>query len=208
MPANPPEPVIYASYLQQPSRYRAPWANLQGGMLFLMRGAGDPDSLISLARQAGADIDPDRPLVSPSTVESHMRNATGEFRYYVVLVSVFAAVAMVLAAIGGEGGVAYAVSQRTREIGIRRALGADRREVIQLISRRAFALFGAGLVGGVIGALLVTRFIASRLWGVSPPHPAPFAGVSAILVVVALIACIAPARRALAVDPTIALRTE
>ena len=206
--AAPPEPVIYASYLQQPSRYRAPWAGLFGQMTFMMRGAGDPDRLIPGARQAVADIDPDRPLVGPSTVEAHMRNATGKFRYFVLLVSVFAGLATLLAAIGTYGVMAYSVSLRTREIGIRRALGAGRLEVIMLIGRRALALVGSGLVCGVVGALLLTRLIASQLWGVTPTDPATFAGVSLLLVGVALIACIAPARRALAVDPTIALRTE
>jgi len=206
--AAPPEPVIYASYLQQPSRYRAPWAGLFGQMTFMMRGAGDPDRLIPGARQAVADLDPDRPLVGPSTVEAHMRNATGKFRYFVLLVSVFAGLATLLAAIGTYGVMAYSVSLRTREIGIRRALGAGRLEVIMLIGRRALALVGSGLVCGVVGALLLTRLIASQLWGVTPTDPATFAGVSLLLVGVALIACIAPARRALAVDPTIALRTE
>jgi ABC-type antimicrobial peptide transport system permease subunit len=135
-----------------------------------------------------------------------MRNATGKFRYFVLLVSVFAGVATLLAAIGTYGVMAYSVSLRTREIGIRRALGAGRVEVIGLIGRRALALVGSGLVCGVAAALLLTRLIASQLWGVTPTDPATFIGVSLLLVGVALVACIAPARRALAVDPTIALR--
>jgi predicted permease len=206
--ARPAEPVIYASYLQQPPRYRAPWVNLFGQMTFIMRAAGDPDGLIPLARQALAGIDPDRPVARPATVESHMRNATGQFRYFVLLISVFAGVATLLAAIGTYGVMAYSVNLRTREIGIRRALGAGRVEVIMMIGRRALALVGSGLVCGVAGALLFTRLIASRLWGVSPTDPATFVGVSLLLVAVAIVACIAPARRALAVDPTTALRTE
>jgi putative ABC transport system permease protein len=205
---GPPEPVIYASYLQQPSRYRAPWAGLFGQMTFMMRRAGDADGLIPLARQAVADVDPDRPLAGVSTVEARMRNATGKFRYFVLLVSVFAGIATLLAAIGTYGVMAYSVSLRTREIGIRRALGAGRIEVVVLIGRRALALVGGALICGVAGALLLTRLIASQLWGVTPTDPATFIGVSLLLVGVALIACIAPARRALAVDPTVALRAE
>jgi putative ABC transport system permease protein len=206
--AGPPEPVIYASYLQQPSRYRAPWAGLFGQMTFMLRRAGDADGLMALARQAVADVDPDRPLAGLSTVEARMRNATSKFRYFVLLVSVFAALATLLAAIGTYGVMAYSVSLRTREIGIRRALGAGRSEVVMLIGRRALALVGAALVCGVAGALLLTRLIASQLWGVTPTDPATFIGVSLLLVGVALAACIAPARRALAVDPTVALRAE
>ena len=205
--ANPAEAVIYASYLQQPPRYRAPWAALQGQMLFMVRGR-DPDSLIPSLRSAVGEIDPKRAGINATTVESGMRNANGQFRYYVILVSIFAAVATLLAAIGTYGVMAYAVNLRIRELGIRRALGADRREVIALIGRRALALIGSGLVGGVVGAIVFARLIASRLWGVTPTDPATFAGVSAILVLTAAVACIAPVRRALRVDPTIALRSE
>ena len=199
--ADPPEPVVYASYLQQPSHYRAPWIGLLGQMMFVVRSTRDPDGLIPLARQAVSTIDPDRSVIDPSTFESHMHNATGQFRDYVLLVSVFASVALLLAAIGTYGVMAYAVSLRTREIGIRRALGAGRREVIVLIGLRAMALVGSGLVAGLVGALLLTRLIASRLWGVTPTDPATLAGVSLLLVSVALIACVAPVRRALSVDP-------
>jgi putative ABC transport system permease protein len=205
--ALPPEPVIYASYLQQPPRYRAPWAGLVGQMTFMLRSA-DPDRLIPAARQALAEIDPDRPITGPSTVVSNMRNATGRFRYFVLLMAVFAGVATLLAAIGTYGVMAYSVNLRIREIGIRRALGAGRTEVIMLVGRRALALVGSGLVCGVIAALLLTRLISSQLWGVTPTDPATFIGVSLLLAGVAFVACLAPARRALGVDPTIALRTD
>jgi ABC-type antimicrobial peptide transport system permease subunit len=163
---------------------------------------------VPAARQAVAEIDPTRPLVSISTVEQHMRNAVGKFRYYVLLVVVFAGTATLLAAIGTYGVMAYSVSQRTREIGIRRALGAGPREIVALVGRRAMALVAAGLVAGIAGALVLTRLIASQLWGVTPTDPATFAGVSVLLTVVAMLACVLPARRAMAVDPTIALKSE
>jgi predicted permease len=206
--AEPAQPVIYASYLQQPSRYRGPWGGLFGQMTFMVRGTGDPLSLVPAARRAVADIDSTRPLVNISTVEQHMSAAMGKFRYFVLLVAVFACTATLLAAIGTYGVMAYAVSQRTREIGIRRALGAGTREIVLLVGRRALWLIGVGLACGLAGAWALTRLIASQLWGVTPTDPATFVGVSLLLVGVALGACAVPARRALAVDPTIALRSE
>jgi ABC-type antimicrobial peptide transport system permease subunit len=139
---------------------------------------------------------------------SHLRAGTGKFRSFVWLVSVFAAVATLLAAIGTYGVMAYSVNQRTREIGIRRALGAGRREIVALVGRRALAFVAVGLVAGLAGALALTRLIASQLWGVTPTDPVTFAGVSVLLVAVALVACVIPARRALSVDPTLALRND
>ena len=137
-----------------------------------------------------------------------MSNAMAKFRYSVVLVGVFAGMATLLAAIGTYGVMAYTVSQRTREIGIRRAMGAGPREIIGFVGRRALTLVAAGLVAGLAGALALTRLIASQLWGVTPTDPATFAAVSLVLAGVAVVACIGPVRRALAVDPTIALRSE
>jgi hypothetical protein len=104
-------------------------------------------------------------------MESHMRAATGRVRSFVWLVSVFAAVAALLAAIGTYGVMSYTVSQRTREIGIRRALGAGSREVVALVGRRALACVAAGLIAGLLTALALTRLIASQLWGVTPTDP-------------------------------------
>ena len=199
--AEDPQPVIYASYRQQPSRYRAPWAGLFGQMLFMIRPAGDPVAIVPSVRSAIADLQPDRPLVNVTTMESHMRAAMGRFRSYVWLVSVFAMTATLLAAIGTYGVMAYTVSQRTREIGIRRVLGAGPREIIALVGRRALAFVIAGLVVGLASAFALTRLIESQLWGVTPTDPATFAGVSLLLVAVALAACVLPVRRALSVDP-------
>jgi putative ABC transport system permease protein len=206
--AEDPQPVIYASYLQQPSRYRAPWAGLFGQMLFMIRPAGDPSEIMAAARRAIAEIDPQRPLVDVSTIESHMRAATGQFRSFVWLVGVFAAVAALLAGIGTYGVMAYTVSQRTREIGIRRALGAGPREIVALVGRRAVICVAGGLILGLASALALTRFIASQLWGVSPTDPVTFIGVSVLLVAIAGAACVLPAQRALSVEPTSALRCD
>lgn len=206
--AGEPQPVMYASYLQQPSRYRAPWVGLFGQMLFMIRPAGDPATVMADARTAIAQLDPKQPLVNVSTMNSHMRAATGQFRSFVWLVSVFAGVAALLAAIGTYGVMAYTVNQRTREIGIRRALGAGPREIVGLVGRRALLCVAGGLIAGLGGALALTRLIAARLWGVTPTDPVTFASVSILLVAIALVACVPPARRALSVDPTIALRND
>jgi predicted permease len=206
--ADDPQAVVYASFLQQPSRYRAPWAGLLGSMTFMLRAAGDPAAIVPAARLAVAEVEPDRPLAEVSTVVTHMNRATAKFRDFVLLVGVFAAAAMLLAAVGTYGVMVFTVSQRTREIGIRRALGAGTGQIVELVGRRALVLVGVGLAGGWVGALALTRLIASQLWGVTPTDPVTYAAVSALLVGVACVACVIPVRRALAVDPTIALRNE
>ena len=200
--------MVYASFLQQPTRYRAPWAGLPGSMTFLLRASGNPAALIPAARRAVAEIEPNRPLASVSTVDSNLRTGRAKFRYSVVLVGVFAAMATLLAAIGTYGVMSYTVSQRTREIGIRRAMGAGPREIIAFVGRRALILIAVGVAGGIAGALALTHLIASQLWGLRPTDPATFAVVSVVLAGVGVIACIGPVRRAIRVDPTIALRAE
>jgi putative ABC transport system permease protein len=123
-------------------------------------------------------------------------------------VGVFALTAAVLAGIGTYGVMAYVVSLRTHEIGIRRALGAGRRDIVALVGRRALLCVAGGLGIGLAGALLMTPLIESQLWGVRATDPTTFAAVSALLAGIALAAAAIPARRALAVDPTVALKHE
>jgi putative ABC transport system permease protein len=125
-----------------------------------------------------------------------------------MLLGLFAFVATLLAAVGIYGIMAYAVEQRTREIGIRMALGADGWRVLRLMIRQAIWMTAAGLALGLGGALALTRFISSELWEVQSTDPATFVGVSLLLIAVALLACLVPTRRAVQVDPTIALRYE
>lgn len=202
------EPVIYASYLQQPSRYRGPWGGMFGQMTFVVRHSGDPISLVPAVRRAVAEVDPNRALASVATADQLLDSQMQGFRDYAIVLGVFAFTATMLAAIGVYGVMAYTVTQRTREIGIRKALGADRREVVALVGRRALGLVVTGLVLGLTGSLALTRLIASQLWGVTPTDPATFAVVSLLLGCVALLACLVPALRAVAVDPTVALRSE
>jgi putative ABC transport system permease protein len=129
-------------------------------------------------------------------------------RFNLFLLVLFAALALGLAAVGIYGVLAFGVSRRSREIGIRLALGARPRDVLRLVVRQGMQLVIAGVLLGIAGALALTRLMASLLYGVSPTDPATFAVVSALLTMVALIACYFPARRAMRVDPMVALRVE
>ena len=203
-----PRPVIYASYLQQAERYQGPNANMFGNMTFLIRSSGDPMTLVPAVRQAVSEIDPGRALSDVVSVDDFLGNQLQTKQRYVTMLGVFAFVATLLAAIGIYGVMAYSVAQRTREIGVRMALGASARDIVLSVGRQALVLIAAGLVLGLAGSFALTRLIASQLWGVTATDPATFAGVTLLLVFVALMACFVPARRAARVDPTVALRSE
>ena len=203
-----PQPVIYASYLQQSPEYRGPIANMFGQMTFLLRTSGDPMSLVPEARRAVADVDPDHAITRIQTMEQFWDGGLRYRSYLASVLGIFAFVATILAAIGIYGVMAYSVAQRTREIGIRMALGASPRRVLAVVGRRAVVLISFGMLLGLAGSMALSRLIASQLWGIQPTDPATFAGVSLLLVMVALTASFVPARRATRVDPTEALRTE
>jgi ABC-type lipoprotein release transport system permease subunit len=201
-------PVIYASYLQQSPAYRGPSGNMFGQMTFLLRSSADPMSLVPAARKAVAEVDPDRAITKIQTMEQYWGSGMRDKRYLVSVLGVFAFVATLLATIGIYGVMAYSVAQRTREIGIRMALGASPHEILALIGGRAAILISFGMLLGLAGSLGLSRLIASQLWGIQPTDPKTFIGVSLMLIAVALLACFIPARRAIRVDPTEALRTE
>jgi len=203
-----PQPVIYASYLQQSPAYRGPIANMFGQMTFLLRTSGDPLSLVPAARSSVADVDPDHAITRIQTMEQYWGGGMRDKRILAAVLGVFAFVATILAAIGIYGVMAYSVAQRTREIGIRMALGANPHKILALIGGRAAILISMGVLLGLAGSLALSQLIASQLWGIQPTDPATFTGVSLLLIAVALVACFLPARRAIRVDPTEALRTE
>ena len=203
-----PTPVLYASYLQQPVYYPQPGSNMFGRMTFMIRSAGDPMSLLPAARRVMAEVDPGRPLASVATMEQQLGAVVPQRGYFVFAVTGFALLATLLAAIGIYGVTAYSVAQRTREIGIRVALGARTREVVLLVGGRAFSLVLLGLSAGLAGSLVLTRLLQSQLWGVTPTDPLTFASVIALLALVALAAAFFPVRRATSVNPTVALRCE
>jgi putative ABC transport system permease protein len=203
-----PEPIVYASYLQQPTRWRAPWRALFHDMTFVVRTSGDPLSIAPAAQHAVAAIDPDLPVANIGTVRQRLDAAMLRFRYVVVLVTAVAGTAIALAAVGVYGMMAGAVSERTREIGVRKSLGAAPRQIVLLVARRAGAMVGAGLALGIGAALVFTRLVAPQLWGVGPDDPMTYAIASLLLVGIAGLACLLPARHAVGVDPARTLRSE
>jgi putative ABC transport system permease protein len=212
VPMNPQQkaqqPAIYVPFFQTGPNSIGTMNFLRFQLTFLLRTEGDPASLLPALRQAVGEIDRNRPLGDPRTLESYLAEQLQYPRYYSMLLGLFAFVATLLAAVGIYGIMAYAVEQRTREIGIRMALGADGWRVLRLVVRQAIWITAAGLALGLGGAMALTRFISSELWEVQSMDPATFAGVSLLLIAVALLACLVPTRKAVQVDPAIALRSE
>jgi predicted permease len=173
-----------------------------------VRTAGEPKDLIAAIRHETQALDQNLPLYNVRTFIDLRAEAMSQERIIATLSSVFGLLALLLASIGLYGVMAYAVARRTREIGIRLALGAQNRDVLKLVIRQGMALVAVGLAIGLAGALVLTRFIAGQLYGVGTNDPATFATISLLLTAVALVACYLPARRATKVDPMIALRSE
>ena len=179
-----------------------------GGMTFAVRTAGDPNRALPAVRAAIHGIDRDVPIAAIATMDANISNSMGQRRFAMLLLGLFAAMAMVLASIGIYGVMSYSVTQRAHEIGIRMALGAARRNVLAMVMRQGLLLVGIGVVIGVAGALALTRLIASQLFGVQPSDPTTFVLVALTLVGVAALATFVPAMRATRVDPVVALRDE
>jgi putative ABC transport system permease protein len=177
-------------------------------MAFVARTAGDPRGLAAAVRAVVRGIDKDQPVQRVAMMQDLIAESTAEPRFQARLLGAFSLLALILAAVGIYGVLAYSVTQRTHEIGIRMALGAERRNVLSLVLRRTLALAGAGLVIGTAGALAATRVLARFLYEIKPTDPATFVTVAALLTVVALLAGLIPARRATKVDPMVALRYE
>jgi putative ABC transport system permease protein len=174
----------------------------------VVRTAGDPLAFAGTLRRELAALDPTLPISGVLSMEQRAASSVAQFKLNSMIVTLFAAVALVLASIGIYAVIAYAVAQRTREIGIRMALGAARADVLRLIVRDGMAPALAGVTLGALGAVGLTRLMRSLLYGVSATDPTVFALVAATLVLVALGACWVPARRAARVDPNVALRNE
>jgi predicted permease len=172
----------------------------------VMRTRGDPAVPLRAARATVMALDRDLPVYDAFTLESMVDRALGQPRFYVLLLGIFAGLAVVLAMVGIYGVIAYTVQQRTREIGIRIALGASRERVVAMVVRRGLALAVTGVALGSAGALAVTRVMRSLLFGVSVRDPLTFVGVAALLGAVAVLASWLPARRAARVDPLAAMR--
>jgi predicted permease len=180
----------------------------QRALKFVIRTAGDPLQLSAAARQVMLEIEPNLSLTRLRSMEQIVARSVAQERFNLLLLGVFAVLGLVLAAIGIYGVMAYAVAQRTSEIGLRMALGAQARDALWLIFRHGLALTLAGLSLGLAGALALTRLIKSYLFGVSATDRLTFTVIALLLAVVALLACWIPARRATKVDPMTALRFE
>ncbi len=180
----------------------------QGGMTVIIKGASDPNQLISSVRAAVKQIDPDQPIYSPKTMyEIRSESVAGE-RLNLMLLSLFAGLALVLAIVGIYGVMSYSVTQRTHEIGIRMAIGARPRDVFTMILGHGMKLAIIGVLIGLAAAFGLTRLMASMLFGVAPTDATTFGAIAALLIGVALFACYLPGRRATKVEPTISLRYE
>jgi len=179
-----------------------------GGMTVIIKGASDPNLLISSVRGAVKSIDPDQPIYSPRTMDEIRAESVAPERLNLTLLSLFAGIALVLAIVGIYGVMSYSVTQRTHEIGIRMAIGARPLDVFKMIIGNGMKLALLGVAIGLAGAFVLTRFMATMLFGVAPTDAMTFGGISVLLIAVALLACYLPGRRATKVEPTISLRYE
>jgi putative ABC transport system permease protein len=195
-------PEFYVPVAQAP-RYAWDW--IDRTMFLVARTSQDPTSLVAPMRQAIAKIDPSLPLFNIKTMDERVSSSVATARFNTGLLSTLGVVGLMLAAIGIYGVIAYFVSQRTQEIGVRLALGASSRDVIRLVVSQALRPVTAGVIIGVVLALLATRALAAQLFGVAPRDPLTLVGVTVVLIAAAVAASIIPARRASRVDPTRAL---
>lgn len=191
-------PGMYVSNAQSPVYFQA----------LVVRAAMDPSGLRQALSRAVHEINKDQTLTEVRTLDQIKADSMASNRLRSLLLTVFASIAVLLAAIGIYGVISYSVEQRTREIGIRAALGASRGDLLRLILRGGMLMAGIGLVLGFGGAIGLTRLLANLLFGVGERDPMTIAAVAAILACVALLACYIPARRATKVDPMVALRYE
>jgi putative ABC transport system permease protein len=177
-------------------------------VVFVVRTRGEPGALVTRIRDEIAAMDPDVPLSSVATLESYVTASMARPRFMLLLVGVFAGLALVLASLGLYGVISYSARQRTREIGVRVAFGASEGDVVRLVLGQGIAVAGAGIVLGLVTASLLAPVVESLLVGVRPTDPLTFASVSALLLLVAAVASYLPARRASGIDPVEALRDE
>jgi putative ABC transport system permease protein len=196
--ADPDPTQVYAPFSQNPI-----WAMTLG-----VRTHGDPAQLGTMVREQVRALDPALPVEDIKPMTEVIAESIAEPRFRTTLLGLFAATALLLAAIGIYGVISYNTGRRTREIGIRVALGAQRRDVLRLILREGFALSAAGAALGILGAAMLAHFLATLVFGISTGDPFTYLSVTGLLLGVALLACYIPARRAMRVDPMVALRYE
>ena len=192
-------PVWYVPYAQSENNFP---------LNLVVRTSGDPASATAAVREAVHAIDPDQPISNVKTMNENLSGVLVTERFGAILMSLLAASGLLLAALGLYGVMAYSVSQRTAEIGLRVALGAQRTHVLKLILGQGLKLALLGVAIGLTAVWCLTRLLANLLFGISATDPATIISISLLFMSVALLACLLPGRRALAVDPIQALRTE
>ncbi len=208
-PGNDPKSAIeaqfYYPYMQLPPKLMPLIAD---GTAVVLRTQDDPDAVMPLVRKAASDADPGEAIYAVQTMHGVIEDAFAARRLSMILLAAFASLALALSCVGIYGVISYLVGERTREIGVRMALGAQRADVLRLVLRQGATMALAGVALGIALALGLTRLMSSQLFGVTPHDPLTFAAVGLVLIAVALAACYLPARRAATVDPIVALHAE
>jgi len=199
-----PAPTMFVPYTQNEMKT---FPNMQA-LQYAVRAKGDPATITTGVREAVHAVDPDLPIANYATLTTLVDTSTISDRFAMLLLGAFGILALILAAIGMYGVISYSVMQRTPEIGVRIALGAQRSQVFVMVLRQGCRLACAGIAIGVVGALAATRLMTRFLYGVQSTDPVTFVAVSFLLMAIALLACYVPARKAMKVDPMIALRYE
>jgi putative ABC transport system permease protein len=192
------QPQVYWNHPQRP----------QDRMALVVKARGDPAALMSAIAAAVREVDPQQPIYDARTLDAVVDRSLGHRRFQVLLLAIFATIALVLAGVGAYGVIAYGVNQRVREFGVRIALGARHSDVIALVLRRGGLLFTLGALAGITLATLGVDVLSSLVYGIAPRDVASFVLATLLLFVVSIAACYIPARRAARVEPTIALRSE
>jgi putative ABC transport system permease protein len=198
-----PTPETYVPFLQDPL-----FPTYQRSMTIVARTKSDPGAIAGSLRAALTSVDKSLPVYALKPMTEHLRDSLARRRFNLILLTVFSCVALALAAVGIYGVISYGVTQRTHEMGIRMALGAKPRDVLKLVVRQAMVLALGGVAVGLLASWALTRLMKSLLFNVGVTDPLTFAAIALLLTLVALIACLVPARRATKVDPLVALRYE
>jgi len=178
------------------------------GMSFVIKTTLEPAQMIGVIREQMRSVDPDQPIYDVKTLAERRAESVAPQRFNLLLLGLFAGVALTLALVGIYGVMAYSVVERTREIGVRMALGAQIQDVLKLILRNGITLALIGIAIGLAASFALTRLMSTLLFGVTPTDATTFVCVSGFFLIVALLACLIPARRATKVDPMVALRYE
>lgn len=204
-PTSAIEAQIYYPFMQLPEKLMPMVAD---AVAVVLRTRSDPTALMDAVRRAVAELEPGDVIYRVQTMDDIVASSLAARRLSMVLLSVFATLALVLACAGIYGVISYLVAQRTHEIGVRMALGAQRSEVLRLILGQGARMAAIGVAIGGVAALGLTRLMANELFGVTAHDPLTFTGVAGLIMFVAVAACYVPARRAMRVDPVVALRSE